>query len=175
MTAFYSLRFETPPAWRARFPYLYPPGMGWPGCNPRHWVLFSSPSTTRKATVEVSDPASTRVSNNITYLTFINSMWLRYFNPSCVRAWVWACACVCVCVCKVVPRKFWRWRIELGISGFLDFAHHPVFQRTRRFENWICYRAVIGLTLSSEVNRAGVSNPLIRGQKQIQLPKRRVL
>jgi hypothetical protein len=30
VTIFYSLRFETPPTWRARSPYLYPPGTG---CN----------------------------------------------------------------------------------------------------------------------------------------------
>jgi hypothetical protein len=38
MTTFYCLRFETPPTWRARCPYLYPPGIGWPDYNPRHWV-----------------------------------------------------------------------------------------------------------------------------------------
>jgi hypothetical protein len=30
VTIFYCLRFETPPTWRARTPYLYPPGTGWP-------------------------------------------------------------------------------------------------------------------------------------------------
>jgi hypothetical protein len=30
-----------------------------PGYTPRHWVPFSSPPTTRRATVEVFDPAST--------------------------------------------------------------------------------------------------------------------
>jgi hypothetical protein len=40
--AFYCLRFETTPTWRARTPYLYPPGTGWPGCIPGHWILFSS-------------------------------------------------------------------------------------------------------------------------------------
>jgi hypothetical protein len=38
MTTFYSLRFETPPIWRTRSLYLYPPGTGWPGYTPRHWV-----------------------------------------------------------------------------------------------------------------------------------------
>jgi hypothetical protein len=50
MTIFYCLRFETPPTWRARSPYLYPPGTGRPGYTPRHWVPFSSPSATRRAT-----------------------------------------------------------------------------------------------------------------------------
>jgi hypothetical protein len=40
MTTFYCLRFDTPPTWRARSPYLYPPGTGWPSYNPRHWVPF---------------------------------------------------------------------------------------------------------------------------------------
>jgi hypothetical protein len=49
-----------PQTWRSRSPYLYPPGTGWPGFTPRHWVPFSSPPTTRRATVEVFDPATTR-------------------------------------------------------------------------------------------------------------------
>jgi hypothetical protein len=28
------------PTWRARSPYLYPPGTGWPSYTPRHWVPF---------------------------------------------------------------------------------------------------------------------------------------
>jgi hypothetical protein len=31
---FCCLRFETPPTWRARSPYLYPPGIGWSGYTP---------------------------------------------------------------------------------------------------------------------------------------------
>jgi hypothetical protein len=34
------LKFETPPTWRARSPYLYPPRTGWPSYTPRHWVPF---------------------------------------------------------------------------------------------------------------------------------------
>jgi hypothetical protein len=60
MTTFYCLRFETPPTWRTRSPYLHPPVTGWPSYTPRHWVPFSSSSTTRRATVEVFEPASTR-------------------------------------------------------------------------------------------------------------------
>jgi hypothetical protein len=43
MTTFYCLRFETPPTWRIRSLYLYPPGTGWPGYAPRHWVILPSP------------------------------------------------------------------------------------------------------------------------------------
>jgi hypothetical protein len=60
MITFYRLIFNTPPTWRARSPYLYLPGRGWCGYTPGHWVPFSSPATTRVATVKVSDPASTR-------------------------------------------------------------------------------------------------------------------
>jgi hypothetical protein len=60
MTIFHCLRFGTPPTWRVRSPYLYPPGTGRPRYNPGHWVPVSSPPTTRIATVEVFDPAFTR-------------------------------------------------------------------------------------------------------------------
>jgi hypothetical protein len=40
MTTFYCLRFETPPTWRVRSPYLYPSGTGWSTYIPRHWVPF---------------------------------------------------------------------------------------------------------------------------------------
>jgi hypothetical protein len=66
MTIFYCLRFETPPTRGSRSPYLYPPGTGWPSYTPRHWVPFSSPPTTRRATVELFEPASTSV--NCTHL-----------------------------------------------------------------------------------------------------------
>jgi hypothetical protein len=41
--------------------YLYPSGTGWPNYTPRHWVFFSSRPATRRATVEVLEPASMRV------------------------------------------------------------------------------------------------------------------
>jgi hypothetical protein len=49
---FYCLKFETLSTWMASSPYLYTLGTGWPSYNPRHWVPFSSPPTTRRATVE---------------------------------------------------------------------------------------------------------------------------
>jgi hypothetical protein len=45
---YFTVSFETPPTWRARFPYLYPPGTGWPSYTPGHWVPFPSPLTTRR-------------------------------------------------------------------------------------------------------------------------------
>jgi hypothetical protein len=62
MTTFYYLRFETPPT-RGTGPCIYIlRGQGGPVLPPRHWVPFSSPPTTRRAMVEVFEPASTRVS-----------------------------------------------------------------------------------------------------------------
>jgi hypothetical protein len=55
------LRFETPPTWRARSPYLYPLVTGWRSYTPRHWVPFSSAPTAHRAMVEVFEPASARV------------------------------------------------------------------------------------------------------------------
>jgi hypothetical protein len=43
----------TPPTWRARSPYLYPPRTWWPNYMSRHWILFSSPPTTRRTTMEI--------------------------------------------------------------------------------------------------------------------------
>jgi hypothetical protein len=40
-------------------PVFISPGIRWPSYTPRHWVPFSSSSTTRRATVEVFEAAST--------------------------------------------------------------------------------------------------------------------
>jgi hypothetical protein len=53
VTIFYCFKFKTPPTWRARPPYSYHPGTGWPSYTPRHWVPFSSPPTTPLAYVKV--------------------------------------------------------------------------------------------------------------------------
>jgi hypothetical protein len=57
---FYCLKFETAPTWRARSPYLYPPGTGSPIYTPRYWDPFSSPPMTRRATAETFKPTPTR-------------------------------------------------------------------------------------------------------------------
>jgi hypothetical protein len=61
MTTFCCLEFETLQTCRAKSPYIYPPGRGRPGFTPRHWVPFSSPPKTSRATVDVFDPAFGRV------------------------------------------------------------------------------------------------------------------
>jgi hypothetical protein len=37
----YCLRFEAPPTWRARSPYLHPPTTVWSSYTPRHWLPFA--------------------------------------------------------------------------------------------------------------------------------------
>jgi hypothetical protein len=70
-TIFYTVSFETPPTWRARSPYLYPPGRGWPSYTPRHWVPFSPP------------------------LRLAGLRW-RYSNPP--PLWRYTCICICICI-----------------------------------------------------------------------------
>jgi hypothetical protein len=48
-------QIETPTTWRFRSPYLYPRNR-LAQFNPRHWVLISSPLTTRRVTMKVFDP-----------------------------------------------------------------------------------------------------------------------
>jgi hypothetical protein len=80
---FYCLRLETPPTWRARYPYLYSPGTRWPSYTPRHWVPFSSPPTIRRATIEIFDPASTRDSTTLDYCFLLfKRPSLSLYNPS---------------------------------------------------------------------------------------------
>jgi hypothetical protein len=45
---YFTVSSKTPPTWRARSPYLYPPGTGWPSYTPGHWVPFLSSLTTRR-------------------------------------------------------------------------------------------------------------------------------
>jgi hypothetical protein len=55
--------FRDSPNLEGQVPYLYPPEKWWPGYASRHWVPFSWPPTTRRATVEVFERASTREHN----------------------------------------------------------------------------------------------------------------
>jgi hypothetical protein len=48
MIIFHSLRFETPPTWTTRSPYVYAPGTGWPSYNLRYRVPFPLPSRTHR-------------------------------------------------------------------------------------------------------------------------------
>jgi hypothetical protein len=88
VTTFYCLKFETPPTWRSRSPYVYPQGTGWPSYNPRHWGPFSLPPTTRRFTVEVFCP---RPHRNFSggyekfYLLGYNAVWSCKSQPTSRR------------------------------------------------------------------------------------------
>jgi hypothetical protein len=71
---YFTVSSETHPTWRARSPYLYPPGTGWPSYTPGHWVPFLSPLTTPSPTVEVFWPASTRAyaQNSLLFKPIVN-------------------------------------------------------------------------------------------------------
>jgi hypothetical protein len=98
-----------PPAWRTRSLYLYPPVTG--------WVRFSSPSTTRRDTVEVFQPASTR---RITlYSTFrVNRRFegTRHLLSRLFLAW---------------HLRPWRWRLCIRQKRLLtrNEVHGVVSQR----------------------------------------------
>jgi hypothetical protein len=77
MITFYCLKFETPPTWRERSPYLYPAGTGWPSYTPRNWVPLSSPLTTRRAAVEVFEPASAAVDSD--YWNVVSHIYVCLF------------------------------------------------------------------------------------------------
>jgi hypothetical protein len=47
------------------------PRAGWPSYTPRHWVPFTSPPTTRGATVEVFEHASKRDTDCIALIVFL--------------------------------------------------------------------------------------------------------
>jgi hypothetical protein len=70
------------PTWRARSPYMYPPWTGCPSYHSRHWVPFSSPPTTRRATVYISWRGlcvyvSLYVFLHLTFFTTYSIIWKR--------------------------------------------------------------------------------------------------
>jgi hypothetical protein len=72
------------PNLECRIPVFISPGTGWPSYNPRHLAPFSSPPVTRRDTVEVFDPASTRVHNRkvkvilrLTISQSVSKSWYR--------------------------------------------------------------------------------------------------
>jgi hypothetical protein len=95
MTTFYYFRFDTPKTWRARSPYLYPPGTGWPSYTPRHCIPFLSPPTTCRAMMEVFDPASTldltwflSKESLIKHIGILGNDCSSLFTWKCVPYWV---------------------------------------------------------------------------------------
>jgi hypothetical protein len=72
--------------------------------TPRHWVPFSSPSTTRRATVEVFDPTSARSKHGEELIAYFhrhdkNRVENDSFNSSSIVA------CVFVAVVTFLPSR----------------------------------------------------------------------
>jgi hypothetical protein len=64
-----------PPTGTIKSLYSCPPVTGWPSYTPRHWVPFSSPSTTRRATVEVLHTTSTPGGSASATISTTNPTW----------------------------------------------------------------------------------------------------
>jgi hypothetical protein len=71
---------ETPPTWRARSPYLYPPGTGWPSYTSQHWVPFPSPLTSHGYGGGILSHLHTR--NQDTYSGVEFKSWLGHWLSS---------------------------------------------------------------------------------------------
>jgi hypothetical protein len=71
VTMLYCLIWDSP-TWRARSPYLYPAGTGWPSYTPGHWVPLTLSPTTRRAKVEVFYP-SPNVEGQVPVYTFFRN------------------------------------------------------------------------------------------------------
>jgi hypothetical protein len=73
-------------------PRIYnPPGTGWPSCTPRHWVPFSSSLTTRRAMVELFDPASTENWITHTWSLFSITALQGPNRKLCVQQYLYCC------------------------------------------------------------------------------------
>jgi hypothetical protein len=99
---FYCLRFEIPSTWMPRSPYFYPPGTRWPSYMPRHWVPFSSPSTTRSATVEVFEPASSSCFSSEKDAIFVKSNSSRS-EPCQQQSFIVSCGAMQVKKIETIP------------------------------------------------------------------------
>jgi hypothetical protein len=102
MTTFYSLRFKTPQSWRAWSPYLYSTGTGWPSYTLRHWVPFSLPPTTRRATVEIFEPASTQAVNTSDYDTTLYKLGRDVMGNTTSNNVLDCCGSSCLSLGKVI-------------------------------------------------------------------------
>jgi hypothetical protein len=68
------------PTWRAKYPYLHPPGTGWPSYNSGHWVPFTSLLAILEATVEVFWPSPNLEGQIPVCIYFRNRMVQSKFN-----------------------------------------------------------------------------------------------
>jgi hypothetical protein len=97
ITTYHCLRFDTPPTWRVRSPYLYLTGAWWSSYTSGHWVLFPSPRTAHGATLELFDPPPYEIDTNFqTPLGCNTSSWIWYKTQLIVvlQLFPWERACL---------------------------------------------------------------------------------
>jgi hypothetical protein len=129
--------------WRATSPYLYPWGAGWPCYTPRYWVPFSSPSTTRRPTVEVFEPAYTRGFQLKIKVKVKVILWPTVSHPvdlglkSHLGPKTRFLLLSDSCGFDDVRHPLWQKNGSVHrITGFFNLFHCPVFQRTENTMFW---------------------------------------
>jgi hypothetical protein len=105
MTIFYYLRLKSPPTCRFRPPYLYPPETRWPLYTPRHWSLFSSPPTIRRAKVEVFETASTWDSSLTCLVALLMYLGTERLEDTASNSSS-IVACLFVAADSILPRRY---------------------------------------------------------------------
>jgi hypothetical protein len=96
LTAYLTVSSETPPTWRARFPYLYPPGTGWPSYTPGHWV--TPPGCT---VVFLSDLVYEETMKPEIYFEFY---WVIFVGRLSFSKYIfWYLNCICIANYEAVP------------------------------------------------------------------------
>jgi hypothetical protein len=111
---FYCVRFETPPTWRARSPYLYRPETQWSSYTPRQRVAFTSPPMTRRDTVEVFEPTSMRGTPHL--VSFVLTIWSRHELHIKHSSQQFLYCCVLICCSRNVFWLPWK-RIYQGLPS----------------------------------------------------------
>jgi hypothetical protein len=173
MTIFYCLRFQTSPTWRARSPYLYPPGRVWRSYTSRHWVPFSSPSTTRRATVcrkgyrypEGGSPRMRRFHLNI--LASVVLLITPVLGPSRGRRFLQHLYC-CICTAAAVtclPSRF------LETAYVYLFISRSLYSNGSTRYTMICFVIIAAMTMNFSVC---VGLPTFRKSGCFRLHVRRV-
>jgi hypothetical protein len=75
---------ETPPTWRSRFPYLYPPGRGWPSYTPGHWMCVTLLSRSHVTTNGQSARMSRFRAHSGTCDQILLSVRMLFFESCCL-------------------------------------------------------------------------------------------
>jgi hypothetical protein len=181
MTIFYWLRFDTHPTWRVRFPYLYHTGTGWPNYTSRHCVPCSSPPTSRRATVEVFELASTRGSGRLRLVASIYNLGMDSIENTDSKNSSVITSCIC-CSGKLLigslprnGRPFW-----FNYSVLQPLCHNIIRANKRIQIRWAVLVSCVAYRTNSYkmlvvVKKKKVKLPLYRpwrplGLREVEAP-----